>query len=94
MGYRYFYTPCYNGPPIDSVTGLPSEGTTKEPGQDTGTGTEYVSPQPHGSTVLKYDDGLMRCVVRLLNTSAERPGWILKTSGEVLADYPGLPGVI
>jgi hypothetical protein len=93
MAYRYFYAPCYDGPPLD-VTGSPTAGTTKEPGKNTGAGTVFVFDQPHGMVILQYDDPLSRCVVRLVDTSPQLPGWVNKTSGEVLADYPGLPGVV
>lgn len=90
----YYYTPLYDGPYPDPETGDPMPGTaTKEPGQDTGSGAEYLGSQPSGLTVLLYDDANTRCVVKLAVNPTIPSGWLLKTAGEVQADYPGLQGV-
>ena len=87
MTYSYFYTPCFEGSPEESVPPVTL------PGQDSGSGTEFLQAVP-GMTILKYDDSPLRCVLRVPFGTYARPGWVLKTSGEVLADYPGLPGVV
>jgi len=83
----YYYADAYIEP----------DGTTA-PGKDTGGGLESgldaIGP---GVKALTLDEGQSpaRFVLQLhddYNTPA--PGWVQKTSGEVLADYPGLPGVI
>lgn len=98
MGFRYYYTPCFAGNRPDAVNPDTSEvfpgGWTKEPGIDTGGGAELPAAQPPGMSVLKYDDGLTRCVVKLRDFVPPLVGWTEKTSAEVLIDYPGLPGVI
>jgi hypothetical protein len=90
----YYYTPCFTGQHIDPETGDPSGPFTKEPGVDTGSGVELPPTRTLGLSVLKYDDPLNRCVVRVPIHTLALQGWVPKTAGEVLWDYPGLPGVI
>jgi hypothetical protein len=98
MNYGYYYTPCFDGNKPDDTdpdTGIVYPGSpTKEPGVDLGAGTVLSGGLPSGMTVLKYDDDLTRCVVKLNAVVPPLVSWVEKTSGEVLADYPGLPGVI
>ncbi|MDB4278955.1 hypothetical protein N9917_05075 [Deltaproteobacteria bacterium] len=98
MNFAYYYTPCFAGNKPDDVH--PDTGTvypggyTKEPGVDLGEGTVLSGGLPPGMSVLKYDDDLTRCVVKLNAVVPPLFGWVPKTSVEVLSDYPGLPGVI
>ena len=93
----YYYAPCFVGNPPGSTD--PDTGDTytpdivKQPGKDIGGGPVFLSNLPAGMVVLKYDDPETRCVVRMA-TASGRPGWVYKTASEVLADYPGLPGVV
>jgi hypothetical protein len=95
--YFYYYTPCFNGSPPGFTDPESGEVWTPEPvrqpGQDTGSGPEYVENLPRGADVLKYDDPRVRCVVRI-DHPFTLPGWVLKSPAEVLIDYPGLPGVV
>jgi hypothetical protein len=92
MGYFYYYTPCYHGPLLDDDD-LPTSDTVKQPGVNFGSGVEYTNNLPNGLRILKYDDVQTRCVIRILYTTTPLDGWEIKTSGEVLSDYPGLQGV-
>jgi hypothetical protein len=94
MAFAYYYTPCFIGERPDPDTGEPDGSPVKEPGMDPGEGTEPVPFMPSGVGILKWDDPLTRCVVRVPFHTSVYPGWVPKTSGEVLADYPGLNGVI
>ena len=96
----YYYTPLFDGEYFrpDPETGDPaSQGTTREPGLDSGSGPEWIgdSPgQPVGLRVWKYDDATPRCVVGVQSAvSAEYLGWVDQTKAQVDTDYPGLlPG--
>jgi hypothetical protein len=77
----YFYTPLY------------SEADNAQPGVDTGSGVEDIEDMPISMNVLKYDEGLDRCVIKVPYGTVRRYGWLPKHAGEVLADYPDLPGV-
>jgi hypothetical protein len=94
MTFAYYYTPCFVGQHPDPETGDPSGEIAKEPGMDQGDGTELIPTRPLGLAAIKYDDPLTRCVVRVPVHTPAFPGWVPKTPEEVLADYPGLPGVI
>jgi len=92
----YFYTPIYEGPQgptlTDPETGIEySPDSGKSPGKDEGSGVEWVEPYS-GMTVLKRDEAESRFVLKMATRPAV-PGWVEKSSAEVLADYPDLPGV-
>ena len=97
----YYYTPLFDGEYFrpDPDTGDPtSQGTTREPGLDTGSGPEWAGDdpgQPPGERVWKYDDAVPRCVVGVEGgvSLSVYQGWVEKTKAEVDVDYPGLlPG--
>jgi hypothetical protein len=96
MTYAYYYTPCFVGQHLDPETGDPAGDVVMEPGMDQGgeVGIEFIPERPSGLGILKYDDPLTRCVVKVPVHTLTFPGWVPKTAGEILADYPGLPGVI
>jgi hypothetical protein len=94
MTFAYYYTPCFTGQTTDPDSGDPVGPPFKVPGADFGEGTVEVAHTPAGMVPLIYDDPNTRCVVRVPATTNALMGWVSKTSGEVLADYPGLNGVI
>jgi hypothetical protein len=94
MAYRYYYTPHYSGPALDDAGDPIPDTSVTAPGQDTGSGAEYAPSMPATGQALKYDVGASRCVVRLREDVPPLAGWVQKTSGDVLTDYPGLPGVL
>jgi hypothetical protein len=75
----YFYVPPFveNG-----LTSL---------GEDDGGGVIYSEPGP-SYQALTLDDSVPRFVLQTPPDTAGRPGWEIKTEGEVEADYPGLIG--
>lgn len=92
----YFYTPIYEGPlgpsatdPDTGIEFVPASG--KSPGIDNGSGPEWVE-LPSGLTMLRRDEVESRFVLKMVTRPAI-PGWVEKSSAEVLADYPGLTGV-
>ena len=94
--HRYYYAPIYEGDIPEWEEGSPEPPESvyiKAPGQDSGSGVEFVTAQPACARVLMYDDGLSRCVVRVGGSEKACPGWTLKTPAEVLTDYPAMPGV-
>lgn len=99
MATIYYYAPCYEGPTPsewDDSTDPPTEYpgvTVKEPGQDPGSGVEFLAVKPMGMAILCYDALAMRCVVKMPHTSSPAAGWEQKSPAAVLADYPDLPGV-
>ncbi|MDB4278135.1 hypothetical protein N9917_00895 [Deltaproteobacteria bacterium] len=92
MTFSYYYTPCFSGP-VPDENGDPTDTLVKMPGIDTGSGVEYMGEALVGTTILKYDDAETRCVVKA-SSSTDAPGWAPKSTGQVLTDYPGLPGVV
>jgi len=93
MAYRYYYAPCFKGF-VPDENGDPSTLEVKQPGKDIGAGTVYAPNMPIGTKPLKYDDPILRVVVRLAASTPPLAGWVEKTPAEVLVDYPGLPGVV
>ncbi len=95
MSHRFFYTPAYVGPVVDS-DGITTPGiTVTEVGLNhgLGAGIERLSGGKRGMANLLYDPFIPRCVVRILTSTSPEPGWEEKSKEDVLEDYPGLDGV-